>query len=167
MTNQRLDGHLSQESHTPCVLYMFILHRRQWTSVARAFRRRRRRRARPKFLPSPGNRSWCPAGRPEGTSRSFASGSSPIGDFSSPASSIALPGPDAADTSTSKPDATTASANLVGTASGSPMARVFVAEYRDSCPDTITTRGKNVPLLPCWTLTMFLIVMFCVEDWPA
>jgi hypothetical protein len=29
--------------------------------------------------------------------------------------------------------------------------------YRDSYPDTIMTRVKSVPLLPCWTWTVFLI----------
>jgi hypothetical protein len=32
--------------------------------------------------------------------------------------------------------------------------------YRDSYPDTIMTRVKSVPLLPCWTWTVFLIFMF-------
>jgi hypothetical protein len=62
-----------------------------------------------------------------GTSSSSSSGIYPIGHFSSPASSIALPGPDAADSSVSKPDSTTASANLVANASGSPMARVVTS----------------------------------------
>jgi hypothetical protein len=62
-----------------------------------------------------------------GTSCSSSSGSYPIGHFSSPASSIALPGPDAADSSVSKPDATTASGNLVANVSGSPMARVVTS----------------------------------------
>jgi hypothetical protein len=32
--------------------------------------------------------------------------------------------------------------------------------YRDSFPDTIMTRVKSVPLLPCWTWAVFLIFMF-------
>jgi hypothetical protein len=32
--------------------------------------------------------------------------------------------------------------------------------YRDSYPDTIMTRVKSAPLLPCWTWTVFLIFMF-------
>jgi hypothetical protein len=36
--------------------------------------------------------------------------------------------------------------------------------YRDSCPDTTTTRVKNVALLACWTWMVFLIVLFWVED---
>jgi hypothetical protein len=35
--------------------------------------------------------------------------------------------------------------------------------YRDSFPDTIMTRVKSVPLLPCWTWAVFLILCFGVE----
>jgi hypothetical protein len=62
-----------------------------------------------------------------GTSCSSSSGSSPIGHVYGPAFSIVLPGPDAADSSVSKPDATTASANLVANASGSLRARVMTS----------------------------------------
>jgi hypothetical protein len=37
--------------------------------------------------------------------------------------------------------------------------------YRDSYPDTIMIRVKSVPLLPCWTWTVFLIFMFL--EWSA
>jgi hypothetical protein len=37
--------------------------------------------------------------------------------------------------------------------------------YRDSYPDTIMTCVKSVPLLPCWTWTVFLI--FYVLEWKA
>jgi hypothetical protein len=36
--------------------------------------------------------------------------------------------------------------------------------YRDSFPNTIMTRVKSVPLLPCWTWAAFLIL--CLE-WSA
>jgi hypothetical protein len=32
--------------------------------------------------------------------------------------------------------------------------------YRDSFPDTIMTHVKSVPLLPCWTWTVFIFFMF-------
>jgi hypothetical protein len=36
--------------------------------------------------------------------------------------------------------------------------------YRESYPDTIMTRVKSVPLLPCWTWTVFLLFLcFGVE----
>jgi hypothetical protein len=45
-----------------------------------------------------------------------------------------------------------------------PVGTVWAAgdgvAYRDSYPDTIMTRVKSVPLLPCWTWTVFLIFMF-------
>jgi hypothetical protein len=41
-----------------------------------------------------------------------------------------------------------------------PQPVVMGVSYRDSYPDTIMARVKSVPLLPCWTWTMFLIFTF-------
>jgi hypothetical protein len=46
--------------------------------------------------------------------------------------------------------------DLLGRSAWSLLASVAVA-YRDSYPDTIMTRVKSVPLLPCWTWTVFFL----------